>query len=373
MNCLSRKRKNEQNDVKGTSLLPKKRCSLALSLREPDRVPIANYGLEFAAIDAGFKIGEVAVSSQKIVQSTIQFLTKYEFDQQLNLSIDPFNIEAEGMGSKVKFPENSMPVITDYAVKDYKDINSLQVPDPQKAARMPVILGAHELFLENYGDKYSVAGLFTSPFSLAIALRGYTNLIKDMKTKPDYVHKLLEVATETVLEYGKAFKDIELPAATILEQFASPPNLSTKQYDEFVLPYVSRVIQGLKPMNITLGGVWGYSFLQNSWKDLLRKIIASGSASTMFLDPDGEYIDIKEFKMISKFHGRATFSGISANLIRDGPIKLLRQRISKHCKNCAPGGGYAIFALYLPPGTPPENVSAFASFVKEFGTYPLST
>ena len=140
MNCLSRKRKNEQSDAKGKKLLPRKRCALALSLREPDRVPIANYGLEFAAIDAGFKIGEVAVSSQKIVQSTFQFLTKYDFDMQLNLSIDPFNIEAEGMGSKVKFPENSMPVIIDYAVKDYKDIKSLQIPDPQKAARMPVIL-----------------------------------------------------------------------------------------------------------------------------------------------------------------------------------------------------------------------------------------
>jgi uroporphyrinogen decarboxylase len=370
---LSTKREFEQSNAKGESLLPKKRCALALSLKEPDRVPIANYGLEFAAIDAGFKIGEVAVSSQKIVHSTIQFLTKYDFDMQLNLSIDPFNIEAEGMGSKVKFPENSMPVITNYAVKDYKDIDSLKIPDPRKAERMPVILEAHELFLENYGDKYSVAGLFTSPFSLAIGLRGYTNLIKDMKTKPDYVHKLLEVATEAVLEYGRAFREIGLQTVTILEQFASPPNLSTKQFDEFVLPYVSRVIQGLKPMSTTLGGVWGYSFLQNNWKDLLRKIVASGSASTMFLDPDGEYIDIKEFKRISKFHGRSTFSGISANLIRDGPRELLRERISKHCKNCGPGGGYAIFALYLPPGTPPENVSAFASFVKEFGTYPLST
>ena len=112
-------------------------------------------------------------------------------------------IEASALGCEiVTLPgqtPHANPVVHDLGT----DVARLRVPDPEKDGRMPMVL-EHFAWLADRLPQYGyevTAGFLHGPFDVALLLRGATDLMVEMMLRPQDVHPMMEIATETCIQY----------------------------------------------------------------------------------------------------------------------------------------------------------------------------
>ena len=151
----------------------------------------------------------------------------YRVDAPINFW-DVYNIEAEALGQKVDYDPEGIPDAdrTRPLISKPSDLDHLSPSDPYKSGRMPWVLQVNKAFLEMAG-KLECA-YFTAPFSLAVNIRGYENLIDDMFERPDFVHRLFKFLCDDVLSpYIEVMRsEIGMPDLFMdgRDAWASPPH-----------------------------------------------------------------------------------------------------------------------------------------------------
>ncbi|MGD9302164.1 MAG: uroporphyrinogen decarboxylase family protein, partial [Desulfobacterales bacterium] len=138
------------------------------------------------------------------------------------------------------------------------DFDSISPPDPNVSGRLPWIRQFSKIFLDLTGKLERV--YFTAPFSIAVNIRGYENLIQDIYERPDFVHRLFEFLCDEVIS---PFIDVlrsEVGNSNLIidgrDAWASPPMITLDMMDEFVVPYTERLRDKLGDKLITRGN-WG--------------------------------------------------------------------------------------------------------------------
>ncbi len=103
---------------------------------------------------------------------------------------DVYNIEAEALGQKVVYDAGGIPDADRNRplISTPSDLDRISPPDPYKSGRMPWILEINRNFMEMTGKLERV--YFTAPFSVAVNIRGFENLVHDMFERPRFVHRL---------------------------------------------------------------------------------------------------------------------------------------------------------------------------------------
>ncbi|MEI7898999.1 MAG: uroporphyrinogen decarboxylase family protein [bacterium] len=149
------------------------RCLTVLNGGVADRIPVVPQTFMFAAETAGFTIGEIAHSAEKMAEAQVISQEEYGYDGCV-IDFDDATL-AEACGARVIFREDDPAIVdeSDLAVKDLRDVECLQLPDPWKDGRLPVWLEATRLLKERLGDRVFIMGRADQgPFSLACLLRG---------------------------------------------------------------------------------------------------------------------------------------------------------------------------------------------------------
>jgi len=140
---------------------------------KPMRVPLMAQVHDHGMLLAG--ISAKRFYSDPITLTEIELLCTeyYDFDIPFVLW-DNYNLEAEAIGQKLKYPENSMPDIdqTHPLVITEKDLDKVKLERPEKAGRIPQLLEGYKLHLK-YTGLPPVPHL-TGPFSVACGIRSYT-------------------------------------------------------------------------------------------------------------------------------------------------------------------------------------------------------
>ena len=77
------------------------------------------------------------------------------------------------------------------------DLDRLSPPDPYRSGRMSWIRQLGRIFLEETGSVDRV--YFTAPFSAAVNIRGYENLVLDIYERPRFMHRLLAFLCDEVI------------------------------------------------------------------------------------------------------------------------------------------------------------------------------
>ena len=103
------------------------------------------------------------------------------------------------------------------------------------------------------GNIMGAYGAVTAPFSIAVNLRGYEQLIMDIVENREFVHRLMEFCTRLAAGFGQIQLKNGAMATSIIDAWASPPLVSMEIFDEFILPYTARVIGMLSPARCFLG------------------------------------------------------------------------------------------------------------------------
>ena len=126
-------------------------------------------------------------------------VTEYYRLDVLNSFWDVYNIEAEALGQKVVYHPGGIPDTdrTRPLIRTPSELDRISPPDPYKSGRMPWVRDISKIFLEMTGKLERV--YFTAPFSIAVNIRGYENLVLDMFERPSFVHRLFEFLCDEVI------------------------------------------------------------------------------------------------------------------------------------------------------------------------------
>jgi uroporphyrinogen-III decarboxylase len=297
----------------------------------------------------------------------------YQFDTISNFW-DVYNIEAEALGQKIVYHPGGIPDAdrTCPLIGAPADLDRLQPSDPYTSGRMPWVLQVNRNYLEMAG-KLDRA-YFTAPFSLAVNIRGYENLVADMFERPAFVHRLFRFLCDDVLSpYIEAMcKDVGIPDLLMdgRDAWASPPLISLEMMDEYVVAYTKRLRKNLGGNLITRGN-WGDAKSRDPERFFAQKILCSPIALSV-LDPDLYAIGPDRVKSYALQQNIPVTAGFDATLLKDGPIEAIVERIKLYIDRMGRDGQCMIHLNQIAAETPPEHVHAAVAACHAYGRLPIA-
>jgi uroporphyrinogen-III decarboxylase len=139
------------------------------------------------------------------------------------------------------------------------DSSDLKIPEPNTDNRLQMIADATRMVVEEIGSDVWVLATMAGPFSQAVELRGFENLICDMMNTPDQVHALLEKTTELSMQQARRLSETG-GGISIFESWGTLPLITPDIFGDYVVPYNKRVIDMIKkdydvpPPAVIMGG-----------------------------------------------------------------------------------------------------------------------
>jgi uroporphyrinogen decarboxylase len=243
------------------AITPRRRLEGMLAGQAPDRWPFVPSVYEHGAALLGRSPGETSRDAALMAEAALTAYERYGHDL-LTVGIDIYNIEAEALGCAISAgDEHSIPGVVSHplAAAAAADTAALPVPEPGPSNRLGLIAEAVERVVKAVGEEIWVYGCMGGPFSQAVELRGFTELITDMYTCPERVHRLL--ARTTALSVDHATRLSQRGAGVYLyESWATLPLIDPTIFGTYVVPYNRTVIQAVRrafdtpPPGVVMGG-----------------------------------------------------------------------------------------------------------------------
>ena len=268
-------------------------------------------------------------------------------------------MEVEVMGNVVKFPEDSTCISTKVALEDKGKLSNLMLPDPSREGRMPGYLEALSEVKKIASDSV-VSGVLAGPWTVAIGLRGASDLVRDAMKDPEYVHELMRFCTQVSIRSGEAMYSLVKGGLSYSEAPASCSLISPKVYRTFVFPYHKQIVDYFKEKKVSVGyHVCGYA------DPILEDIVNTGLTNISIDAPT----DMARAVEVTR--GKAVLIGnMNTSLFFSGTREEMKQAI-KNCIALAPrDSGYILASGCEVPGVaPPEKIDWFMELAHELSTY----
>ncbi|HSV42436.1 MAG TPA: MtaA/CmuA family methyltransferase, partial [Methanomassiliicoccales archaeon] len=246
------------------------------------------------------------------------------------------------------------PAILERAVRVPEDLLTMQVPDPTRAGRAPVVLEALRLLRKRSKNTPVICGI-VAPFMLACQLRGEQEAIIDLVLKPYFIKSILDLATEWNIAYAIAAIDAGADIICMVDGTSSGDVLEPSQYEVFSLPYQRRVAEAIAKHG-------GHSILH---------VCGNVSKNLKHMTSTGVHgISVDHCMQISRV--KQMLEGKTAVIGNISPTSVLmlgtEMEVSLEVKKCidcgtdvvSPGCGFA-------PETPLQNMRMLASTTKTYG------
>lgn len=343
------------------TMTSRERLAAAVTAKPFDRIPVNLLISDHAARVIGVSVAEYQHSPQLMAKGQAAAWRKYGHDV-VNVGPGLTGI-AEALGCTIGFPD-STPYVAASPVKAEADLDKIKVPHPYTDGRLPLFLEAAQLLAKEVGDGPALSMTTAGPFTTAAHLRGTEAFLRDLRKNPDFVHRLLRVATDAIIAFARAAADVGV-RVTLADPTASGTLIGAKQFREFALPYLKEVIAAVIEAT---GGAPGLHVCGNTSK--IWQEMADTGAGVLSLD---DVIDLADAK--------ATVGERVAILgnIRPTDVMYLGKPsdVRDNAKEClakawdSPKGFVLGLGCGLPIDTPPENVVALVDAAREFGSWPL--
>ncbi|MCK6613643.1 MAG: uroporphyrinogen decarboxylase [Ignavibacteriaceae bacterium] len=261
----------------------------------------------------------------------------------------------EAMGMYLELEEKKGPVFPE-PVAHEGDLKRLKIPDPLKDLKY--VMDAVSMTKRTLDNRVPLIGFAGSPWTLLTYMvegKGSKNfaLIKGLiYNNPALAHKLLDMIAESVILYLQAKMDAGADAIQIFDTWGG--NLGYHDYMEFSLPYIEKIIDGIKHKDkpvIVFGKGVHYA---------LKEISKSG-ADVVGLDWT---IDIGRTR--EKIGKRVALQGNLDPTILYGSFDKIKQETVRVLESYGTGNGH-IFNLGhgILPDIDPEKAKALVKYVKE--------
>jgi uroporphyrinogen decarboxylase len=341
---------------------------------EPDRLPIFAFSAEWGAHWLGYQLNkDFAHDYKKWVHAVLANVDRISCDVCLP-GYDIYNVGPDAMGAEIKFPEDALPEIRKPPIKTPKDLEKLEIPDPHKDGRMPLMLKTMELVKEKIGDIVPIMALVNGPVSWAANVRGIYDYLADLKRNPEFAKDLLEIVTDAVIEYAKAELELGLAPIIMADALATNYVLSPKQMDEYCV-WAYRKIEKAIGKNNFMGTPAGDFEEQVKYLKMDIGLPAFGLTNYTYCDRTGteplKEEDILKQKALAKELGVLSLVSLWGQWVQVHSPKEVDEEVKRVIKLAGPELPFMVGIWYVPLGTPVENIDAFIRAIKKYGKFPI--
>lgn len=392
----------------------RERIDAAMRLQGPDRVPVmCQLSLGHYFLNTGFGAVEIWHSTEAFAEALIQLQQRYGFDGILvNLpGRDPNwrshvrSIESGGGGEIIRWIDGTYTVCPDddnphvYQADGTRWFPTFAELDPEKLFyveqhgvagitypqrfgfdRGPAPPGKDffppwhfdtvRYLADRVGDDISIHGEVFSPFSQLMDLLDYQNALLALVDDPVKVKSCLAALVEGSVALGCGLARAGAQAVLISSAFAGAGFLSRRHYMEFVLPYESAVVAGIRGQ----AGIPVYTHTCGAIGDRLDLIAATGTQGIDTLDPPPigtVEIGAAKRQLAGKLFIKGNLDPVNTLLL--GTIHDVRDAARERIALAAPGGGFILSsACSIAPATPPANIAVLREVAEEHGRYPIA-
>jgi uroporphyrinogen decarboxylase len=321
-----------------------------------DRIPAYPFMGQFTAQLVGATIREMLLDPMVFVKAEVAAYERYKPDillMQWDLLTD-----VEAMGNELRFPEDSLCISTKLALEDKGKLSGLQIPDPTKDGRMPGYLEALMEARKVVTDA-PVSPVIAGPWTIAIGLRGASELIMDAMKDPDYVQELMTFCTAAAINHGEVLVSKGM-GPNYSEAPASCSLISPKMYRTFVFPFHKQIVDHFKEKKVGVGlHICGYT------DPILDDMVSTG-VTNISIDAPADLA-----KAVEAARGKAVVIGnVNTGIFYSGSREEMADAI-KACLDAAPkDSGYILASGCEVPGVaPPDKVDWFMELAAELGKY----
>jgi len=276
----------------------------------------------------------------------------------------PFELtfEAEIFGAPLQFFEKEIkwPTVKRFIASEVSDLTFPE--DVSTAGRVPIVIDAIKTLKREFGDRIPIITYINCPFtSISSYLVDPVQFLKSVKRDPDRIHNFLQQTYPYYADIANVFKEAGADVITFREEGASLDNISPQNFNEFVKPYLSKIINLTKPPRIL--HICGQCVSADGEIEILSDMIECG-AEAINID---ERTSLKLARKIADQTKPGYPIGGNINpfsVIHAGPperIKMaVKQVIDEGVDMVAPGCDFWL-------ETPTEHIKAFVDAVAEYG------
>lgn len=286
----------------------------------------------------------------------------YRFKIPLLTSLVDLNIMSEAFGAQLYYENDVVPMPYKSAVSSLSEIDELEIPNPNKDGRMPVILECARLYEKNYKKKgFVYAGVIEGPLTAASNIVGVENLMRGMIKSPKLVNDLLNKVSDALIEFGNAQLEHGIDIIGIAEPTASSTVISPELFKEYSFPYLKKIARKLDTIG-TIIHICGYT------QPIIEQLIKVPKTLAISVD------DVDLTKTLETIGNK--FVIVAGNIPTSRLLRGTPQEIENISKNCilkaGVNGKYVVCpGCDLAPGTPEENIFAYINSCKKYGKHPI--
>lgn len=391
-------------------MTPKQRLRTAMSLAEPDRVPVmCQLALGHYFLHAGLRPFDIWFTTDGFAEALIRLRERYRFDGiLLNLPGRPPDIEryvdriepgegedrihwANGGVTRLPRDDNAhyvppggkRPTITLDNVDPDKlvyvepwDVTGVghphlwdfeTEPRPDDDFFPSYATDAIQRVVERVGDSVSVHSEVFSPFSQWLELLGNEAAAISLLDDPAKVHACLDRLTDGAIQLARRHVACGVEAVLISSAFAGAGFISRDHYAEFVLPYERRLAKAVR----AAGDAFVYTHTCGAIGDRLDLMLETGTQGIDTLDPPP--LGTVELDQAKAFlSGKAFIKGNidAVNTLLHGPEDRFVDDVIWRIDVGKPTGGYILSsACSVAPHVDPLRLEQLVELAERHGKY----
>jgi len=310
---------------------------------------------EYRALRKKYSFLEMCKNPEIAAKVTLQPIEKFKLDAAIIFS--DILIPLEPMGVEFEFAKGEGPVFH-HPLRERKDVERLRLIEPEE--EIPFLLKAIRIVRKELEGKVPLIGFSGAPFTLAsyIIEGGHSKnyvLTKGLmyQDRPTW-DALMEKISEVLIRYLSAQIRSGVHAVQIFDSWVGCLNPS--DYEEYVLPYSKKVIEGV-----------GKSV------PLIHFATSNSTLLELMKRAGGDVIGVDWRVNIGEAWARLGYDiAIQGNLdpvILFGPVDLIEKNVKKILDSVGDRPGH-IFNLGhgILPTTPPDHVTALVDMVHVYSS-----
>jgi uroporphyrinogen decarboxylase len=189
----------------------------------------------------GITMLEALEDPEKMAKALIAGFEEIGYDGIYSGWESSFNIMAEAMGCKMKYPEDDVPSVAEGIIKKAEDLEGVIIPDPYTSKRLLLHLETLKLIRKYVGPYMPILNYIPGPLTLAGLLMGTDRLMMNIIKKPDLVHRTCELTLKAAKAYAEAKIACGGDVMVVADPTASCSLISPKMFDTFAFPYLKDI------------------------------------------------------------------------------------------------------------------------------------
>lgn len=308
-----------------------------------DRIPFHPILMRFAALHAGVMYRDFCLDPAQKCMANIRCAADFGSDW-VNTMSDPW-AEAEAFGTLLSYPEDELPKVEQYAIREIGDIDRMAVLRPGDHRRMRARVEEIDIYQKQTGGSLFVCGWVEGPLAAYCDIRDINLAMTDMYEHPVQVHKALDIITQSAIAFITPQVRAGAHCIGIGDSVCSL--ISPELYTEFCFYREKQLVDHIHSL-----GAYAKIHICGNISAILPEVIRTGADIIDIDHRTGPVTDV-----LNLLGPRQVFSGKSdpVSVVQDGN----RETISNSCREFfREAGGRAIISAgcEVTPGTPVENL-----------------